>query len=164
MQVAKNDFSVTAKPVWFCIDLEALACLGFSTQLAELHRCAVQIFEKEGAGGSCGFSPLFSHCFQFIFNLLFLDEACCWEGRGMVSLPTYGSQFPFSHLAQSSAVWFVLLTEAVSFDSGICLQLIFDSPRMFLLHKEKVEIVVLNCAQPLTECLLTMINDCIRLS
>lgn len=35
---------------------------------------------------------------------------------------------------------------------------------MFLLHKEKVEIVVLNCARPLTECLLRMINDCIRLS
>ena len=64
----------------------------------------------------------------------------------------------------ASTVWFVLLTEAVSFDSGICLQLIFDSWRMFLLHKEKVEIVVLNCAQPLTECLLRMINDCIRLS
>lgn len=61
-------------------------------------------------------------------------------------------------------MWFVLLTEAVSFDSGICLQLIFDSLRMFLLHKEKVEIVVLNCAQPLTQCLLRMINDCIRLS
>lgn len=35
---------------------------------------------------------------------------------------------------------------------------------MFLLHKEKVEIVVLNCARPLTECLLRMINDRIRLS
>lgn len=61
-------------------------------------------------------------------------------------------------------MWFVLLTEVVSFDSGICLQLIFDSPRMFLLHKEKVEIVVLNCARPLTGCLLKMINECIRLS
>lgn len=69
-----------------------------------------------------------------------------------------------SVILRKAAVWFVLLTEAVSFDSGICLQLIFDSPRMCLLHKEKVEIVVLNCARPLTECLLRMINDCIRLS
>lgn len=65
---------------------------------------------------------------------------------------------------QSSTVWFVLLTEAVSFDSGICLPLVFDSLRMFLLHKEKVEIVVLNCAQSLMQCLLRVINDCIRLS
>lgn len=50
--MAENDFRVTMEPVWFCIGLEALACLGFSPLLQSCTDVQCRYSRKRGLEGA----------------------------------------------------------------------------------------------------------------